>query len=233
MPAPEPPEPGTPAEVSIRPDVLELLISYDPRRSLYPTHLVHSNGMPYTPSENRKFASATEEERELADQFMAAQNDHDLARYRACTALIRIGKAASVPDDDARAYRAATTGPGPNADLTVNQLTALAAEADDAVLTAFRAHILPHLTGTLRAEALDHLDHLDKLHPGSNSPEDETLLHDYRRSQLQDLEYLLDLSNRYGDGHLSLTQCWDRIPEAERTRAREILARFGEEIPET
>jgi hypothetical protein len=65
MPAPEPPEPGTPAEVSIRPDVLELLISFDPRSSLYPTHLVHPNGMPYTPSENRKFASATEEEREL------------------------------------------------------------------------------------------------------------------------------------------------------------------------
>ncbi len=228
-----PDEPGPPQQPpALRPDVIELLICFDPRRSLFPTHLVHLNGQPYTPEENQKFASATAEEGELAERFITASGDHLQIEYDAVTNLINTGLATSVPEHDARAFREAVTGPETQIGdhtHTMHQIDALATEESATAVTAFRAHILPHLTGRPRGEAFDRLDYLN---PAGTSEDDKAALARFLREKANDLERIAQFISRYGGGHSNLEQCWSRIPETGQAEARQILERLGWPVPE-
>lgn len=215
--------------MTIRLDVVELLYCFDPRRSLWPTHLVHHDGRPYTPQENVLVASATEEEQEMARTFAAAGDEHRQKRYDDVMALLSAAAQADVPEDDARGFHVEADSPLLPPDVTVSELQERANEETAAVVAAFRAHILPHLDGWERGQALDRLGHLD---PQGTAPGDEDALREFRVAKLADLKRLKELMNTYGPASSApLASYWDSIPGSAQAEARGILHRLGWVVP--
>lgn len=219
----------TPGIPGLRLDVVELLYNFDPRRSLWPTHLVHLDGRPYTARENALVASATDEERELARTLTAAGTEEQNKRYDDADALLSTAKQASVPEHDARAFRVKADSPPLPSNLTVEELHQRAAQETAATTSAFREHILPHLTGWERGRAIDRLHRLD---PAGTTDDDRADLSEFQRSKMADLKRLKEITSTYGPtSSTPLADYWDSIPETTRAELRDILHRLGWAVP--
>jgi hypothetical protein len=213
----------------LRLEVVELLCCFDPRNSLWPAHLVHLDGRPYTPQENALVAGATEEEHEMARALVKAGDEADQKRYDDVMGLVQTGSQARVPSDDARAFRAAVAEKPLPPNITVNELNERAAEEAATVVSAFRAHILPHLDGRERGQALYRLNHLD---PMGTTPSERGALKEFIRSRVTALERLKELMGMYEPTRgAPLHSYWDSIPESARAEMRPVIREAGWAVP--